>query len=192
MKDFRVKVRVQNNRLLQRREELGLTQGDLAKRVPMSWGNYSAFERLSLSPIYIKTGYWRPEARMLADFHGVTCDDLWPDCVLAVQRNSFERSVNATDLALLAVGSPPDPPDLLAEGSELKQILAGAMRGLTERDKLIIEMRFGLNGQEELTLNEIAQKFEVGRERIRQIEGRALRKLRSPSNARSLDDYKPE
>ncbi len=60
---------------------------------------------------------------------------------------------------------------------------------LTEREARILEMRFGLRGEKEHTLEEIGQYFNLSRERIRQIEAEAIRKLRSPEIGKDLKDF---
>ena len=68
----------------------------------------------------------------------------------------------------------------------LKEQTAEVLRTLNPREERIIRMRFGLEDGSEHTLEEVGQRFQVTRERIRQIEGKALRKLRNPSRARML------
>ena len=60
---------------------------------------------------------------------------------------------------------------------------------LTEREQKVLRLRFGLDDGEAKTLEEVGKKFNVTRERIRQIEAKALRKLRHPSRSRKLKDY---
>jgi len=60
---------------------------------------------------------------------------------------------------------------------------------LTERESKVLQMRFGLNGSKPLTLEEVGKNFGVTRERIRQIESKALRKLRHPSRKKKLQDF---
>ena len=57
---------------------------------------------------------------------------------------------------------------------------------LSEREKIILLLRFGLSGEQPLTLEEVGQRFDLTRERIRQLEGKALAKLRHPSRSASL------
>jgi RNA polymerase primary sigma factor len=71
----------------------------------------------------------------------------------------------------------------------LKQHIDEVLSTLTEREKKVIELRFGLRGGRERTLEEVGQEFKVTRERIRQIEAKALRKLRHPSCSRKLKDF---
>ena len=68
---------------------------------------------------------------------------------------------------------------------ELKQVLDT----LTDREKEVLELRFGLFDGSSHTLEEVGKKFKVTRERIRQIEAKALRKLRHPSRAKKLKDF---
>jgi RNA polymerase primary sigma factor len=75
----------------------------------------------------------------------------------------------------------------------LKEKLSDVLTTLSERERRVIEMRFGLNGDgEEKTLEQIGQQYQVTRERIRQIEAKALRKLRHPTRIRYLQDFLQE
>ena len=73
--------------------------------------------------------------------------------------------------------------------SMLKEKLQEVLSTLSPREALILQMRFGLNDGTSYTLEEVGQKFGLTRERIRQIEGKALRRLRHPRRARQLKDY---
>jgi RNA polymerase primary sigma factor len=68
----------------------------------------------------------------------------------------------------------------------LKEQTASVLKSLTPREEKVIKMRFGLDDGSEHTLEEVGQSFAVTRERIRQIEAKALRKLRHPSRSRKL------
>jgi RNA polymerase primary sigma factor len=72
-------------------------------------------------------------------------------------------------------------PHSAAESSDLKDVVLEAISGLTPREERILRMRFGIGGMDEHTLEEVGQIFGVTRERIRQIEARALMKLREAS-----------
>lgn len=71
----------------------------------------------------------------------------------------------------------------------LKEQIASLLDTLTEREKRVIELRFGLIDGKTHTLEEVGKEFEVTRERIRQIEAKAIRKLKHPSRAKLLKDY---
>ena len=71
----------------------------------------------------------------------------------------------------------------------LKEQLGEVLGTLTEREKKVLTLRFGLEDGRARTLEEVGREFNVTRERIRQIEAKALRKLRHPSRSRKLKDY---
>ena len=71
----------------------------------------------------------------------------------------------------------------------MKDEIAEVLLTLTEREEKVIRLRFGLDDGKSKTLEEVGQIFGVTRERIRQIEAKALRKLRHPSRSRKLKDY---
>ena len=73
--------------------------------------------------------------------------------------------------------------------SMLKSMLGEVLDTLTEREKRVIILRFGLIDGRQRTLEEVGQEFQVTRERIRQIETKALRKLRHPTRSRKLKDF---
>jgi RNA polymerase sigma factor (sigma-70 family) len=82
----------------------------------------------------------------------------------------------------------PAPEDEAAQ-SMLRQQFRDILASLTERERKIIEMRYGLDNEQGLTLKEVGHEFGLTRERIRQIEKEALAKLRHPSRSRKLIDY---
>ena len=71
----------------------------------------------------------------------------------------------------------------------LKEQLDEVLMTLTEREQKVLRLRFGLDDGRQRTLEEVGTVFDVTRERIRQIEAKALRKLRHPSRSRKLKDY---
>ena len=82
----------------------------------------------------------------------------------------------------------PVPADAAAF-SLLKEQLNEVLGTLTEREQKVLRLRFGLDDGRARTLEEVGKEFNVTRERIRQIEAKALRKLRHPSRSRKLKDY---
>ena len=81
-----------------------------------------------------------------------------------------------------------DPAEL-ASLTFLKEQMQQVLGTLTDRERRVIELRFGLDGGRPLTLEEVGKEFHVTRERIRQIESKALRKLRNPNRGKVLRDF---
>ena len=71
----------------------------------------------------------------------------------------------------------------------LKDQISEVLSTLTPREQRVLQLRFGLEDGRSRTLEEVGLEFSVTRERIRQIEAKALRKLRHPSRSRKLRDY---
>ena len=81
------------------------------------------------------------------------------------------------------------PPPDAASRQLLKEQIDGVLSSLTPREQRVLQLRFGLEDGRSRTLEEVGKEFSVTRERIRQIEAKALRKLRHPSRSRKLKDY---
>ncbi len=111
---------------------------------------------------------------------------------IAQEPMSLETPVGSEDSSQLADfiedETLPEPVDAAAK-ELLKEQVQNALSVLTERERQVLEMRFGLQGGKDYTLEEVGKYFQVTRERIRQIEAKALRKLRHPTRSRHLRDY---
>jgi RNA polymerase primary sigma factor len=111
---------------------------------------------------------------------------------IAQEPMSLETPVGAEESSLLGDfiedETMPEPVDAAARGL-LKEQVQAALSVLTERERQVLEMRFGLRDGKDYTLEEVGRYFRVTRERIRQIEAKALRKLRHPTRSRHLRDY---
>ena len=80
-------------------------------------------------------------------------------------------------------------PEDLASYELLKGHMDDVLQTLSPREQRVLELRFGLKDGKSRTLEEVGKEFGVTRERIRQIEAKALKKLRHPSRSRKLKDY---
>jgi RNA polymerase primary sigma factor len=111
---------------------------------------------------------------------------------IAQEPMSLETPVGAEDSSQLGDfiedETMPEPVDAAAR-ELLKEQVQNALSVLTERERQVLEMRFGLRDGKDYTLEEVGKHFQVTRERIRQIEAKALRKLRHPTRSRHLRDY---
>jgi RNA polymerase primary sigma factor len=81
------------------------------------------------------------------------------------------------------------PPADAASRQLLKEQIDVVLSSLSPREQRVLQLRFGLEDGRSRTLEEVGKEFNVTRERIRQIEAKALRKLRHPSRSRRLRDY---
>ena len=105
---------------------------------------------------------------------------------------SLEMPVGSEDSGILGDfiedETAPGPVDATSN-QLLKEQLHTILNSLSERERAALEMRFGLKDGEAHTLEEVGQAFGVTRERVRQIESKALRKLRHPGHRRKLRDF---
>jgi RNA polymerase sigma factor (sigma-70 family) len=127
----------------------------------------------------------------VADALGLDVDRLRDLRLAGREVASLDRTVGEdgdTTLGDLVLdGSAPDPSEVASAGAA-RAALSAALAQLHERERGVIELRYGLTGDEPRTLEEIGQHYGVTRERIRQIEKKTLAKLRHPANGRGLRD----
>lgn len=105
---------------------------------------------------------------------------------------SLEKPIGQEDSSLLGDFIPDEStlgPVDAASRQLLKEQIRSALGVLSDREREVLEMRFGLKNGQDHTLEEVGRYFGVTRERIRQIEAKALRKLRHPTRSRQLRDY---
>ena len=123
--------------------------------------------------------------------------DLTPEKVQEIIRASHEplsmdfplTEEGELDLGdVLADGSLPAPSET-ATHHLLKEQVAGLLESLTERERAVLALRYGLMDGRSRTLEEVGREFQVTRERIRQIEARAMHKLRCHTRHQQLQDY---
>ena len=89
----------------------------------------------------------------------------------------------------LTLGLPEKEPAAEAKALAEGDAVARALAELTEREREVLEQRFGLKDGYSRTLEEVGRQFQVTRERIRQIEAKALRKMRHPTRIRKLEGF---
>ena len=104
---------------------------------------------------------------------------------------SLEKPVGDDDESEFGVFLEDDSEPLPDEAADMifrNEALAKALRALGERERRVLELRYGLNGEAPLTLDEVGRVFDVTRERIRQIENHSLKKLRALTESQKLRD----
>lgn len=111
---------------------------------------------------------------------------------IAQDTTSLETPVGDEDDSMLGdfIADTSQPTPIEAASKELlKENIEEVLATLTDREAKVLAMRFGLDGKNPMTLEEVGREFGVTRERIRQIEAKALRKLKHPSRRKKLQDY---
>ena len=123
---------------------------------------------------------------------GITVEKVREILKIAQEPVSLETPIGEEEDSHLGDFIPDEDAPAPAEAaafSMLKEQLVEALNTLTEREQKVLKLRFGLEDGRARTLEEVGKEFDVTRERIRQIEAKALRKLRHPTRSKKLKDY---
>ena len=133
-----------------------------------------------------------PTPEEIAQEMGLSVDKVREIQKIAQEPVSLETPISEEEDSHLGDFIPDEDVPAPAEAaafSMLKEQLVEVLDTLTEREQKVLKLRFGLEDGRARTLEEVGKEFEVTRERIRQIEAKALRKLRHPSRSKKLKDY---
>ncbi len=133
-----------------------------------------------------------PSPEEIAKEMGISVDKVREIQKIAQEPVSLETPIGEEEDSHLGDFIPDDDVPAPAEAaafSMLKEQLVEVLDTLTEREQKVLKLRFGLEDGRSRTLEEVGKEFDVTRERIRQIEAKALRKLRHPSRGKKLKDY---
>ena len=133
-----------------------------------------------------------PEIEELAETMGMAVEKVREIMKISQEPVSLEKPIGEEEDSHLGDFIPDD--DALSPVDQvtytlLREQLLNAMDTLTTREEKVLRLRFGLDDGRPRTLEEVGKEFDVTRERIRQIEAKALRKLRHPSRSKALKDY---
>ena len=160
--------------------------------------------RIPVHMIEIINKLTRAQKRLLQDFgREATPEEIAEDVGLPVDRVRSVLRMSQQPVSLQSpVGDTEDThfgdyiedktagnPMALTSFNLLKDKLSSILRSLTEREREVLELRFGLGDGYARTLEEVGKQFKVTRERIRQIEAKALRKMRHPTRLRQLEGF---
>lgn len=133
-----------------------------------------------------------PTPDEIAEEMGISVEKVREILKIAQEPVSLETPIGEEEDSHLGDFIPDDDVPAPAEAaafSMLKEQLVDVLGTLTEREQKVLKLRFGLEDGRARTLEEVGKKFDVTRERIRQIEAKALRKLRHPTRSKKLKDY---
>jgi len=185
---FGIKRRIYNWQLRTARLAKGMNQEDLGKKVGLSSSTVCKYECLRGYPSLER-------AKMVADVLDVSVATLFPEWLedfklREVPQPSEDRTFTldeARDMNLF-----PPAEDTIEAVEEkvdrelLKERVGEILLGLEDREREILKLRFGIDDGISRTLSDIASMYGVSRERVRQVEAKALRKMRHPSRGRRL------
>ena len=133
-----------------------------------------------------------PSPEEIAEEMGISVEKVRESQKIAQEPVSLETPIGEEEDSHLGDFIPDEDVPAPAEAaafSMLKEQLIEVLDTLTEREQKVLKLRFGLEDGRARTLEEVGKEFDVTRERIRQIEAKALRKLRHPSRSKKLKDY---
>lgn len=134
----------------------------------------------------------QPQAEEIAELMGMSVDKVREIMKVAQEPVSLETPIGEEEDSHLGDFIPDDDAPAPAEAAShtlLKEQLGDVLKTLTQREAKVLRLRFGLDDGRPRTLEEVGREFNVTRERIRQIEAKALRKLRHPSRSKKLKDF---
>lgn len=177
--EYLVKVTIRNNLILRQMKKLGIkTQTELAKLAGLPQTTVASLICMKRRPLGKISGQWIDAAFALSAALHVEPEELWTETQrgMALDRNTREVGMDEDAVMQLASG------DRLEHDVIASKMVADALTALTPREQDIIHARF-FDGD---TLEEIANSQGTSRERIRQLECRAIRKLKHPSRSKHL------
>ena len=190
MNDYRVNIKVRNNRILKAIEESGGVAGQKwCVANGLSYTSVNDLIGMTISPIR-KSGELIPSAARLCEVLGKLPDELWStEQIRPLEKNFTTLEMSREEIAALMppneIGLHLTDFDEYMHLRELPERIEEAIDTLGEREQHIIRSHF-FEGK---TLKDLGDELGIGVERVRQIEARALRNLRHPNRTKALKDY---
>lgn len=160
-------------------------------RIPVHMGDIVR-KVMRMSQDMLKKGDKQPDKKRIAEALGISEENVERAFKIAAHPISLETPIGDDGNSYLGdfiEATNTVTPEESAEENSLQMEINKQLQTLNEREQKIIEMRFGLNNGKQHTLEQVGNYFGLTRERIRQIEAKALRKLRHPNRSRYLIDY---
>lgn len=194
MKEYRLEVKVRNNAVLSRIEALGYDSVPAFCR-DKNLTYHTTNEVIGFkAPFYNRFGRVNGTIVKLADALQVTPEYIYPPERRGkpLERNKYIIQTDKADLMQISTSLRTDalPVDDRKMLEDFRPTLQRLMiEGLTPKEHRVLDMRFGLTSGEEQTLEDVANTFNVSRERIRAIESKAIRKLKHPARSVKLREY---
>jgi len=193
--NVRLEARLKNGDLVGAREQLGLTQTDVAKSIGISSTYYSRCENMISYPsqeIQAKIcGFYRDNGVFLFE------DDVFPEELRKIKstKRVVEREIPKSKLVSLStiiqedLPCPKSGPQNILEMEELKRKMEKVLDTLTYREGEIIKLRYGIEDGNHYSSEEVGRKFKITGSRVREIEAKALRKLQHRGRSEKLQGF---
>lgn len=187
-KDYRIDIAVRNANIFRAMRAKGIeTAADLSKATGVSNSNIGMLINMKISPYRESDGELRSWVARICEFLNVMpCDLFSEEQLTPLETNKSYYEVSAEQMFAL-VGSE----DAIAqiEQGDMRQLVAESMNNmLTPREERVVRMRYGFDTTE-MTLEEVSKELGICRSRVRQIEAKALRKLRHENYSGPLREY---
>ena len=195
--DYRVEVKVKNNNILKRIEAAGYkTVGEFCRLNDRpSWqsriGDYVNLKQTPLNA----AGDFFPHIYEMANMLNCSPEDLFTETQLQTALETNKRSIEVNEAEMKFMLTNAKQPLLLEDQVHFDRLpdkVAAILDTLTPREAKVVRLRVGLDGTEPLTYDQLASNFDVTRERVRQIEQKALRKMRHPRRSEELREWTRE
>ena len=196
VEEYRLKFIIKNNLILTAIEDMGYTNlHKFSKDTHVSLTGLYDLINLKDPPIGVG-GNFSKVAKQLMEALGACPTDLWTEeqLTLTLKKNSQEKNLSKEALrvalrsdARSLIGL--DYPEQEVAEKEAVQAVSEALDSLTPREAKILKLRFGIGEEDEHSLDEVGEKFEVSRARVRMLEMKALRKMRHPSRSEKLRSF---
>jgi RNA polymerase sigma factor (sigma-70 family) len=195
-KDFRVEVKVKNNRLLEQLEKAGFESiADFSRKTGINQGlvgDYANMKEKALT----KDGQYKPSVLRLSEALKCMPEDLFPTAQLTQKLATNKQFFTANESELFdltsSLRSAAMSPERQLMQSDANRVVKQLLLTLTPREQRLLDLRFGLTDGEEKTLDQVADLFGIHRERVRQIQAKAMRKMKHPFRSRQLREYYEE
>lgn len=181
-----------NGTLRKLRLERGLTQRQLAEKAGLNKTVISHYETMHITPS-------KETAEKIANALGVKAEKVFPEFLNMVSDYVPKTEIKYAQLSVQALEAYNEKHKFLMEDNtspedtfrrnDIYDKIEESLYHLTERERKVIRMRYGLDGEDPHTLEEVGNEFDVHRERIRQIEMKALSKLRGAKEIREIAEY---
>ena len=185
MNDYRVKITIRNERLLAAMEGMGYKSvAEFSRNQGLNGVKVNEIISGKKTPLD-REGNPKELTKEILEILNLTIEKAFTEKQLkGFKKHTFE--VKIEEEKLLQIISPAKNQEIKVIEQEVKSKLSEILSTLTPREEKILRMRFGIGMNTDHTLEEVGRKFFVTRDRIRQIEARALRKLKHPSRSKQL------